>query len=183
MCNPPGGDWSGFSVLDCGYENRWLSLPRESDIVDGKRPDHILELFKVFKKPLLLSIESKEKSVDLETDVGTKLITYIKKLMNFVPSAQRNLDTKKIEWTWGEKKVDFNNFETISAAAYLKKYAEPSGEVFKKNCEILFVMAPLMENKIGWEIDIIPSTPRSKILKKFIIEKYRTSGDNQFILK
>ena len=75
MCNPPGGDWSGFSVIDRDYENRWLSLPRESDTISGKRPDHILELFNVFERPLLLSVESKEKSADLENDVGIKLIT------------------------------------------------------------------------------------------------------------
>jgi hypothetical protein len=56
MCNPPGGDWSGFSVIDGNYENRWLSLPRVSDVVSGKRPDHILEIFGVFDKPLLLSV-------------------------------------------------------------------------------------------------------------------------------
>lgn len=77
MCNPPGGDWSGFSVIEGGYENRWLSLPRVSDVVSGKRPDHIVEIFGSFEKPLLLSIESKEKSADLEGDVGTKLVAYI----------------------------------------------------------------------------------------------------------
>lgn len=184
MCNPPGGDWSGFSVLDSGYENRWLSLPRVSDVVNGKRPDHILELFGVFDKPLLLSVESKEKSADLETDVGTKLVTYIKKLMNFTPSAKRNHSTANSEWEWSDKKVSFDNFEAISAAAYLKKYSEPHATVFKKNCEILFVMPPLMTNtKIGWEIEIVPSSERSHILKDFIIEKYKLSGDEQYILK
>lgn len=53
MCNPPGGDWSGFSVIDKDYENRWLSLPRVSDVINGKRPDHVVEIFGIFKKPLL----------------------------------------------------------------------------------------------------------------------------------
>lgn len=184
MCNPPGGDWSGFSVLDNEYENRWISLPRVSDVVNGKRPDHILELFGVFDKPLLLSIESKEKSADLETNVGTKLVTYIKKIMSYIPSAKRNITVSNTEWEWGDKLVNFNNFETISAAAYLKKYAEASSAVFTKNCEILFVMEPIMTSKkIGWEIEIIPSSNRSKLLKKFIIEKHKASGDKQFILK
>jgi hypothetical protein len=183
MCNPPGGDWSGFSVIDNEFENRWLSLPRVSDVVNGKRPDHILELFEVFDKPLLLSIESKEKSVDLEPDVGTKLITYIKELMNYIPSAKKPLLSKS-DWTWADSKVDFNHFETMSAAAYLKKYAESSPTVFKKNCEILFIMDPIMtKSKIGWDIEIIPSSRKSKVLKKYILQLYKSSGDKQYMLK
>ena len=183
LCNPPGGDWSGFSVLDGAIENRWLSLPRVSDDIKGKRPDHIVELFGVFDKPLLLSIESKERSVGLEDDVGTKLVTYIKKLMDFVPSAKRHVKPSIGEWTWGDEKINFNNFETISAAAYLKDYAEPSDEVFKKNCEILFVMDPIMQDKkIGWTIEIISSTDRGSIVKQFIIDKYNASGDDQFFI-
>lgn len=184
MCNPPGGDWSGFSVIDGNYENRWLSLPRVSDVVSGKRPDHILEIFGVFDKPLLLSVESKEKSADLETDVGTKLITYIKRLMDYVPSAKRQIYPKPAEWQWGNKKVSFSDFETISAAAYLKKYAEPVTAVFAKKCEILFVMNPIMtEKKIGWELEIIPSTKRSESLKEFILQKYSDTGNSQFFFK
>ena len=183
MCNPPGGDWSGFSVIDKDIENRWLSLPRVSDFVDGKRPDHILQFFGVFDKPLLLSVESKECSADLETDVGTKLVTYIKKLMSYRPSAKRQRRPLSA-WEWGDRKVCFDDFETISAAAYLKKYAEPSAVVFRKNCEILFVMNPILtERKIGWEIEIIPSTKRSQILKDFIIKQYTATGDSQFTLK
>lgn len=181
MCNPPGGDWSGFSILDGNYEARWVSLPRVSNFVNGKRPDHILQLFGVFEKPLLLSIESKEKSCDLEDDVGTRLVTYIKKLMSYIPSAKRRILPTISEWERGDYIVDFNEFETISAAAYLKRYAEQKELVFKKNCEILFVMEPIItERKIGWEIEIIPSSERSEILKEFIINKYNDTCDNQF---
>lgn len=183
MCNPPGGDWSGFSVIEKNIENRWLSLPRVSDIIDGKRPDHVLELFNVFDKPILLSIESKEKSVDLESDVGTKLVTYIKRLMDFIPSAKRQVKPSIKEWKWGDNKVDSKQFEIISAAAYLKKYAEASEKVFKKNCEILFVMDPICNGtKIGWEIEIIPSTERGKIIKNFIINKYKDSNNEEFTI-
>ena len=184
MCNPPGGDWSGFSVINGEFENRWLSLPRVSDVVNGKRPDHIIEIFGVFPKPLLLSIESKEKSVDLESDVGTKLVTYIEKLMDYVPSAKRKVLPDTGEWQWGDNKIVFNDFEIISAAAYLKKYAEPSHIVFKKNCEMLFIMDPIIDKaNICWQIEIIPSSERSKLVKRYIIDKYKESEDQQFILK
>ena len=87
------------------------------------------------------------------------------------------------EWQWGDSKVNFHDFITISAAAYLRNYAEPAPAVFGKNCEILFVMDPLMtDRKIGWEVEIIPSTKRSTILKSFIIDKYNATGNGQFIL-
>lgn len=182
MCNPPGGDWSGFSVIEKEYENRWLSLPRVSDVISGKRPDHILELFGVFEKPLLLSIESKEKSVDLEIDVGTKLITYIERLMNYVPSAKRKIHPVREEWKWGDSKVSFTGFETMSAAAYLREYAESAEVVFKKNCEILFIMSPILTDKrIGWEVEIIPSTKNSQRLKEYIISNYKATGNTQFV--
>lgn len=186
MCNPPGGDWSGFSIIDKkGFENRWVSLPRESKFIEGKRPDHILQISNVFKKPLLLSIESKEKSFDLEKDVGIALITYIKKLLDFVPSAKRKLcPCCNLNWKWGDERVDFNDFEVVSAAAYLRKYAQPTEKVLQKKCEMLFIMDPIFtERKIGWEIEIIPSTERSKIIKDFIVKKYKATGDNQFVFK
>lgn len=45
MCNPPGGDWSGFSIrnFETGEEFRWTSLPRVSE-TGGKRPDHVVQL-------------------------------------------------------------------------------------------------------------------------------------------
>lgn len=183
LCNPPGGDWSGFSVLDGCWENRWLSLPRVSDFVNGKRPDHILQLFGVFDRPVLLSIESKEKSSDLENDVGTKLVAYISKLMEFVPSAKRKILPTVEEWRWADTRTDFSRFIVISAAAYLKKKAEPSESVFRKNCEMLFVMNPRMSAEtIGWEIEIIPSTERSARLKAFMMDRYRAAGDRHFLL-
>ena len=183
LCNPPGGDWSGFSVIDGNWENRWLSLPRESKVINGKRPDHVLEIFGVFSRPLLLSIESKERSADLEADVGTQLITYIRSLMDFIPSAKRKISPNIGDWEWGVQNVDFSDFTAISVAAYLKEFAESNDIVFQKNCEMLFIMDPLMNDKeIGWDIEIIPSTERSTTVKNFIINKYRLSGDNQFTI-
>ena len=115
MCNPPGGDWSGLSVLYGDYEVRWLSLPRVSEEVDGKRPDHVLELFGVFDRPVLLSIESKERSFDLEANVGEGLVNYIHNLMNYVPNVERVVHPRLGAWTQSEHLVDFNAFEVVSA--------------------------------------------------------------------
>lgn len=169
MCNPPGGDWSGFSIISNDDECRWLSLPRVSNDIDGKRPDHIIEIFDVFKKPLLLSIESKEKSVDLEDNVGNGLINYIKSLMNFIPSVSRKYIPQKGDWEQAKRKVNFDLFETISAAAYLRKYAQDNKTVFlNSNCEMLFILEP-REN--GWDIEIVPNSRKTELLKSYLLGK------------
>jgi len=81
MCNPPGGDWSGLSVILNNTEYRWLSLPRVSP--DCKRPDHLIELFDVQNKPILLVVESKDRKQDLESDIGLQLKGYLDFLFSF----------------------------------------------------------------------------------------------------
>lgn len=169
MCNPPGGDWSGLSILYNHHEMRWLSLPRVSEEINGKRPDHVLELFGVFNHPLLLSIESKERSFDLEPNVGFGLINYIHRLMEFIPNVERLIYPRIGTWKRSESYVDFDDFEVISAAAYLKSYAQPDDTVFKKsNCDMLFIMQP---TESGWEIEIVAATHPAKVLKTFICDK------------
>lgn len=169
MCNPPGGDWSGFSVIFENKERRWLSLPRVSDTIHGKRPDHIIEMFNLFDKPLLLSVESKEKSGALEPNVGIGLINYIKHLMNFVPNVEKPIMPCVGTWNQSNSKVDADEFVFISAAAYLKKHAQSNEEVFRKSkCEVLFIMEPYEK---GWNIEIVPSSEKSHILKEYLISR------------
>ena len=87
MCNPPGGDWSGVSILDFDTkdEYRWTSLPRVSS-VEGKRPDHILQILRN-KEIIFLSIESKNNGSDLENNIGKKLNSYLYELFENPPTA------------------------------------------------------------------------------------------------
>ena len=180
MCNPPGGDWSGFSVIDHNKEERWLSLPRVSDEIDGKRPDHIIEVAGVYDKPLLLSIESKEKSGDLEPDVGHRLITYIQWLMNYVPSVERSR-TPNSNWKQGSRLVNKNDFVIVSAAAYLKESAQYSSTVHdNSNCDMLFIMSP---KSAGWKIEIVTYTQEANHLKEYMKRLVDASHDNSIELK
>ena len=180
MCNPPGGDWSGLSVLYDNHEVRWLSLPRVSEEVNGKRPDHVLELFGVFDRPVLLSIESKERSYDLEANVGEGLVNYIHNLMNYVPNVERLVHPRLGAWTQSESLVDFDAFEVISAAAYLRGFAQANRTVFERsNCDMLFIMEPVEH---GWEIEIVTATRSAEILKEFICEKVDEIGFNDITL-
>ena len=180
MCNPPGGDWSGLSLYYGDYEVRWLSLPRVSEEVNGKRPDHVLELFGVFDRPVLLSIESKERSFDLEANVGEGLVNYIYNLMNYVPNVKRLVHPRLGEWTQSEQLVDFNGFEVISAAAYLRGSAQANHIGFERShCDMLFIMEPVGH---GWEIEIVATTPATEILKKFICDKVAEIGFDDITL-
>lgn len=172
MCNPPGGDWSGFSVIFNNKEYRWLSLPRVSSDIAGKRPDHIVELFDVFEKPLLLSIESKEKSSDLEIDVGSGLKNYICSLMNYTPNVERDFVPNTGSWARSHEYLDFSSFETISAAAYLKNRAQENDIVFENsNCDMLFILEP---RDCGWNIEIVTTSRKTEILKSYILGRAYT---------
>ena len=93
MCNPPGGDWSGLSILNFGTGEvfRWTSLPRVSG-VGGKRPDHVVQFSLVNGRLILLAIESKNRASDLKPDVGLRLKTYIQQLVKTPPTISRVVD-------------------------------------------------------------------------------------------
>ncbi len=177
MCNPPGGDWSGMSLLEeNGFEVRWLSLPRVSNAVNGKRPDHVLEIYNVFQKPVLLAIESKERAVDLEPDVGKELINYISHLMKYTPSVERKNNPSIGNWRFSDETVDASKFVLISAAAYLRSASLPSYNVFNNSqCDMLFVMDPLER---GWDVEILCRTENAKKLKYFLYLKIMNFENN-----
>lgn len=115
LCNPPGGDWSGISYfVSADEEYRWTSLPRVSAI-GGKRPDHIIQV-KGRNKDVFFSIESKLRGRDLETNIGTKLKTYIEVLFQDLPTAFRSAN---IDWRLFEgKKIPMRNYTIVSVGAY-----------------------------------------------------------------
>ena len=164
LCNPPGGDWSGISVIYKGTLYKWLSLPRVSET--GKRPDHILELF-IGEKPLLLSIESKENKSDLEYDVGNGLKNYIEYLMGFTPSVVLCDD----KWKICDTEVYYSDFNIISVGAYINKKNSKEQTRDISNCDILFEFS--INTPISfWELDIIARSSLGKeispILKQLI---------------
>lgn len=179
MCNPPGGDWSGLSITHEDHEYRWVSLPRVSS--DGKRPDHVIEIFGLFDKPLILSIESKEKANDLEASVGIQLKRYLEYLFDFVPSTEKKLGG---EWKISSRKLEFEDFICISVGAYIDTGDINSNLIFEKSkCDMLFELKPLAEinewlitmrsnNKNGEKvIEFIKSTVNScEYLKNIKIE-------------
>ena len=116
MCNPPGGDWSGISIYqnDENTEYRWTSLPRVSEI-KAKRPDHV---FQIFMNDMIafLSIESKNKAMNLESEIGKRLKSYIDLLFKNRPTAIRK---NNHQWSLYEKNnFAINNFKVFSGGAF-----------------------------------------------------------------
>ena len=119
LCNPPGGDWSGISLIDTNFnEHRWLSLPRVSK--DAKRPDHIFQI-SYSKKNYLLIIESKENINGLINDqenLGNGLIKYVSDLINYPSSAIKDVDSN---WSRNTNETVFNQSynDIFSVAAFM----------------------------------------------------------------
>ncbi|MEK4387979.1 hypothetical protein MKZ25_19800 [Solibacillus sp. FSL W7-1464] len=117
VCNPPGGDWSGVSLLKNNLEYRWTSMNRVSE--EGtKRPDHIYQLLYNSIDTLLL-IESKGIKNDLmksqEANVGIGMINYLKNLMNRDYTAIRDANG----WKNIHGQMTIDDFQVFSAVAYL----------------------------------------------------------------
>lgn len=153
FCNPPGGDWSGISLINSinpavGTEFRWLTLPRVSD---SKRPDHITILFNLFEKPLIICTESKELSRNLEKNIGPALTKYIYDLLSYRPSVERPLNSNI--WTISTSTIAISDFICASIGCF---FAPPSFDLStianKCNCDVL----------MGFAIDY-SSTPPCKV--------------------
>ena len=121
LCNPPGGDWSGISLLtlDRRTKLRWLSLPRVSGI-DAKRPDHVLQLFGLGGKPIILAIESKETANSLETRIGPRLTSYVSSLLESPASIE--WDSMTGTWSHSAQLLETQDFQLASATAFLFGY-------------------------------------------------------------
>lgn len=151
LCNPPGGDWSGLSVIVNQCEYRWVSLPRVSGEINGKRPDHVLQLYpNDNNNSIILSIESKDRSYDLETNVGIQLKQYIKYLSTFIPSCEKSING---DWSISSRKISLNPSNIVSVAAFIDSGSEDYDNIHRLSaCDLIFALSP---TEVGWNIKII----------------------------
>jgi hypothetical protein len=130
LCNPPGGDWSGISLVDINQkEHRWMSLPRLS--VNVKRPDHIFQIT-CNDKNYLLIVESKETLSGLLKDkenLGEGLIKYVDLLTVYPSSAIKSNG----EWKRNDDKTAFTQCFTDKFSAVAFIYVNIEDLLFAKN--------------------------------------------------
>lgn len=139
MCNPPGGDWSGISMIDfqTGEEFRWTSLPRVSD-VGGKRPDHVIQFDSIGENITFLAIESKDMPSKISANLGHNLITYIEKLSKTPPIAAKAINS--VWRLWQSDDLPTANLNTISGGAFCWTQ-ESDLSLYLERCQFDIVMA------------------------------------------
>lgn len=128
--NPPGGDWSGVSIIDNQYEYRWTSLNRKPKNV--KRPDHIFQI----NYDELLVIESKERYsilIDKEKNVGPKMIAFLSNLLFKRPINAKKKHGEK-EYSGTDENINTSYFNFLSAVAF---YVKNDSEISKESCSKL----------------------------------------------
>lgn len=115
-CNPPGGDWSGISIICPITQNilRYLTLPRVSS-TQAKRPDHVFQYINDPKT--LIVIESKEFLKQVENDIGPRLVRYLTDLFKVPASVEYTHSNDS--WTHSVEKVDTEfNYVTVAAGIF-----------------------------------------------------------------
>ena len=129
LCNPPGGDWAGISLIDKDKNIfRWLSLPRVSGT--SKRPDHIYQ-FSIGREQFILIIESKDYYSNLETNIGPRLKQYIQELSSYTSNVFMPASSK--EWNQNDLQFPQREFSLVTCVAYLDK---DYGKIIKHNSDI-----------------------------------------------
>jgi len=165
-CNPPGGDWSGISILNAtaSEEARWISLPRVSGI-KHKRPDHIFQLFIKGSSPIILAVESKKSSTLLEKKIGEQLILYIKDLIKSPPSVIREVNSGK--WITTHKRVlKSDDYIFVSCGAFIDQGILDYKAIFKKTRTDLLL--GVIIDKEQTKIRVVSNSKNGDIVKSFI---------------
>ena len=137
LCNPPGGDWSGLSLLDMthAYELRWLSLPRVSG-GDSKRPDHVVQFCCSEAIDIVMPIESKAKSGDIENDIGPRLTKYVRDLISYPANIQREHESGDC-WVSPTTNLRSKDIRLVSATASLIDPDKYRGKAIKRLSTLL----------------------------------------------
>ena len=168
FCNPPGGDWSGISLLssDRKKQVRWFSLPRVGDS-KAKRPDHVIELFDITRKPLVFSIESKERARDLERNIGYRLNLYMKNLMSFNPDVEI-IENEDSEWKNSTMSLIQDDYILVSGASFLVGSKNELDRYIESSEVDLLIAFMYWESKKGCSIYLRARTDIGKVLEGYV---------------
>jgi len=170
LCNPPGGDWSGISLLtsDTRKELRWLSLPRVSG-ADSKRPDHVLEIFSIRDIPIVFAIESKETLDSVEDGIGPRLRAYMSNLLRSPASIERD-NSKSAIWQHSSSSLNPGAFLYASGVAFLMKRPGDLTTIRERASADLQIGLQFSNDGAKCNIHLLPSTEIGKAIANSIKE-------------
>jgi len=154
ICNPPGGDWSGISIIDfaTGIEYRWTSLPRVSG-VEAKRPDHLVQF--EFNNSFL-AIESKEKYATLEKEIGPRLEKYAKDLIVKNPPISHRANNQA-KWETFSDSLTKNDHSFYSGAAFIFSNEEEIRKALIESEVDIVIGVEFIPNSIETKLHIFTS--------------------------
>ena len=170
LCNPPGGDWSGVSILTekRDRELRWLSLPRVSG-ASSKRPDHVFQFFDLGQKPIVLAVESKDKSGSIEKGIGPRLKNYMVHLLSS-PATTERATCGTEGWQHSQSVVGSDELRFASAAAFLVSDGDDLLLINSEaDTDLLFAIR-FTGGGAACEVHLFPNTDIGFELSRFISE-------------
>lgn len=167
ICNPPGGDWSGISIIDfsSAVEYKWTSLPRVSG-VEAKRPDHLVQFD--FNNSFL-SIESKEKYATLEKGIGPRLEKYAKDLIIENPPISYR-SNKQAKWEMFNSSLPKDNHSFYSGAAFIFSNEEEMKRAIIESEVDIVVGVEFLPNSIETRLHVL-ATKEGSAFVAFIRER------------
>ena len=174
MCNPPGGDWSGVSIIhpETGTEYRWLSLPRVSG-PGTKRPDHVFQLLALTKQPIILSIESKSVPMRVEDSIGTKLNRYITNLFDHEPDIERIAGQNVWHHTRNQSRIP--ELEFASGTAFISDSSQNDGSAIRRSkTDIVFAVSFYDDGK-RCKIELWAATSMGRKIARFLLKSENRS--------
>lgn len=134
MCNPPGGDWSGISLMCDNKEYRWLTLPRVS-ASGSKRPDHVIQV----GENLVITIESKDYLRNLEANIGPRLNQYCVDLFSSQPSCVRD---QARQWSDHTDGFQLPEITYVSIGAFIEtSYSDRNSALSHANTDAIFLIS------------------------------------------
>ena len=170
LCNPPGGDWSGISLLTASRskELRWLSLPRISGSA-SKRPDHVLQIFGIGEPPIILAIESKDSQKAVEPQIGPRLRAYMLTLLRSSASIERPITSGAV-WTYSDRSLRPRDFAFATAAASLVRHHTDLADETERLDVDLQIGLRFSDDGEQCDIQLRSSTAVGRRLEEFIAE-------------
>lgn len=167
ICNPPGGDWSGISIIDFSseIEYRWTSLPRVSG-VEAKRPDHLVQF--EFNNSFL-SIESKEKYATLEKGIGPRLEKYAKDLIAKKPPISYRVN-KQAKWETFKESLPEDSHSFYSGAAFIFSTVEEMKSAIVESEVDIVIGVEFIQDSIETRLHILTAEEGS-VFVSFIKER------------
>ena len=174
LCNPPGGDWSGVSILttDRERELRWVSLPRVSliqiDGASGKRPDHVLQIFGIGSTPTILALESKETARSVEDNIGPRLTAYMKDLLEHPADAEREVG-HNAQWEQSHSSLNLSRLTVASGVAFIIRSGNDMASVSAKSRADLIMGLSFNEEATICEIHFAPCSPLGINIERLLI--------------